>query len=156
MPSRHEVLEIFDLPVLELDDRSALPADEMIVVRGQVAFIAPGTLPEIELLRVSEPFEKLECPVHRDRSDPRSALAHGTREIIDRNVFPCTEETLDHDRPAPAPLASGGQDLAVDPFEESFQRAGRAPFLMMKFIFIIRPGPRPRQADLPGGADDTK
>jgi hypothetical protein len=33
VPPGHEVLEILDLPVLELDDRSALPADQMVVVR---------------------------------------------------------------------------------------------------------------------------
>ena len=70
VPSGHEVLEILDLPVLELDDRPALAADEMIVVWGQVALIAPGSLPEIELLRVSEAFEELQRPVHRDRADP--------------------------------------------------------------------------------------
>jgi hypothetical protein len=59
VPPGHEILKILDPPVLELDDRSALPADEMIMVRGEVAFIAPGPLPEIKLLRVSEPFEEL-------------------------------------------------------------------------------------------------
>ena len=139
VPPGHEVLEILDLPVFELDDRSALPADEVIVVRGEVAFIPPGPLPEIEFFRVSEPFEELQRPVHRYRSDPRSALPYGLRELLDRYVIPGPEESLDHDSPAPASLASGGQDLAVDPLEESFQWGGRAPLLMMKFIFIIPP-----------------
>ena len=60
-----------------------------------------------------------------DGADPRRALTDGPREFLDRYVVPRPEETLDHDRTASAPLPSGGQDLAVDPFEEPFQRAGR-------------------------------
>jgi len=143
VPPGHEVLEILDLPVLELNDRSALAADEVIVVRGQVAFIPPGPLPEIEFFCVSEPFEEFQRPVHRNRSDPRSALPDGMRELFNRNVIPCAEESLNHDSPASAPLASGGQYLAVDPLKESFQRGGRLPLLMMKFNFIIPPASVP-------------
>jgi len=143
VPAGNEILKILDLPVLELYDRSALPADEVIVVRGQVAFIPPGSLPEIEFFRVSKPFEELERPVNGYRPDPRSALPDGMRELLDRHVVPCPEESLDHDSPAPAPLPSGSQNLAVDPFEESFQQAGCLPFMMMKFTFILRPASVP-------------
>ena len=137
MPSCYQILQILDLAVLELDDDSALATDEVVVVRGQVAFIAARSLPEIELFRVPEPFEKLQRAVHRYRSDPRCAFPDGMGELLDRYVIPCAEKSLDHDSPAPAPLASGGQDLAVDPFEETFQLGGRLPLMMMKFIFII-------------------
>jgi len=66
-------------------------------------------------------------------------------------VVPRAEETVDHDRAAPAPLPSGGQDLAIDPFEEAFQRAGRPSFLIMKFIIMmIFRRPCFRQAESPG------
>jgi hypothetical protein len=64
-------------------------------------------------------------------------------------VVPRAKETLDHDRPAPAPFSSGGQDLAIDPLEKSFQWAGRSPFLMLKFIFMISFTPIPVKPILP-------
>ena len=137
VPPGDENLEILYLLVLELDDGSALPADEMIVMRGQVAFVPPCSLPEIELFRVSKPLEQFQRPVHRDGADPRRALPDGAGEVLDRYMIPCAEETLDDDRPAPASLAPGGKDLPVDPFEESFQGMGRPSLLILNFIFIL-------------------
>ena len=73
VPARHEVLELFDVGILELDDLPAGGADEMVVVGREVAFVPPRPVPEIELLGVPHPGEELQGPVDGDGADPRES-----------------------------------------------------------------------------------
>jgi hypothetical protein len=132
------LLQRFDLRLLELGDLAAFPADEVIVVSGQVALVPFRSLPEIQLFRIPVTDQQLEGPVYGGGTDGTAVSADAPGQLVDGQVGSGPEKFLHDPGAAPAALAAGFRDLSVDASEEGLQEVGNNLILILNFIFIIR------------------
>ncbi len=81
------LLEFFDITILELDNRSTLCADHVVVVSlvGHVVVVCLGS--EMPLLRQSALAKKIQCAVDGRESDVRFTLREFVVDLLGRDMF---------------------------------------------------------------------
>jgi len=134
---RHLLLKGFDPGFLELENRSAFLAHQVVVVRLEVAFVPLVPVPEIKFLRVVKPCQKFHCAVDRCETDGTVLLPDGMGEFLDSYMRSRSEEDLDYLCPASASLPAGGNNFLVDPLEEGFQEGESRSKVNLNIIIMI-------------------
>lgn len=134
---RHLLLKGFDPGFLELENRSAFLAHQVVVVRLEVAFVPLEPVPEIKFLRVVKTCQKFHCAVDRCGTDGAVPLPDGMGEFFDSDMRSRSEEDLDYLCPASASLPADSYNFLVDPLEEGVQEGERRSKVNLKFIIII-------------------
>lgn len=137
MPSGDPLLQGLDPWFLELGDRTAGTADQVIVMGGEVAFVSLRAFAEIEFLRVLMTNQPLEGPIDGGGTDSSTIPPYAACQLLHGEVGIGPEEHLDDLRTTPASFAAGCRDLVVDATEEGFHEMDCDLILKMNFILRI-------------------
>jgi hypothetical protein len=113
----NRLLQRLDLRVFELDDRTAVSADQMVVMLFTGAGLVAGlAIAEVTGLGDAALGEQLEGAMDRGVTNPRVLSAQAQVELFSREVRPRPQELVENDFSLPSGLESLGDEIGAESF----------------------------------------
>jgi hypothetical protein len=98
---RHVGLDAVHLRTLELDDRTTVQADEMLMdrLRREAVFIPLEALSEVELSHELTSYEKIQGPIDRRLANSVTVRSEHALDLVHRKVLARSKHDLRHRLP---------------------------------------------------------